>query len=423
MIRQKRKFAWDLITFYFGFCSLNIERMFLLNGFIWFLSSVLLLFGPPLAATVLEKTVEVRTETSNPVAARKELLDLASEKVTEDLLKEIIGEAKMQRNKAIIRSKVYKNSGRFIPWSKASDLKANDVKSGGKGFSMTVQLRIERESLEAVLLENGLFYESDGPPSILAMVHVADRIQMRSFSWWQGLDKRKTEPFLLKLNQSFENQLKQNLAKQNFYLLPALQQKYEETLTPSDRGETLRADQMQSLAEKFGAKIFLYGLISIGKGSRSDNFTIQAKVTAAQSNNSRVITEVLRQVETDRGNMEVVVERKSKDLFDTLASDLASQVVGAWQKGALGTEVYRLTLKGGWKPQDLDKIKLEITSAIRDIKNLRERTLEEKKLVFEYDSAVGPEVLRGKFSSVQWLGKQYVAEKDATNELVYTARE
>lgn len=377
------------------------------------------LFSPKISsAEIIERSLEVKTETSNPVVARRELMDLATERVSEDLIKEIIGEAKFNRNRGLIKSKVYKLSGRYIPWSKASELKP-----AAPGFSLAVQLRVQRQNLEALLLEQGLFYESDGTPLIMPFVQWIDRVQMRSFGWWHGADKEKQSAFLSKLSLQTESALSGALQKQNFYLLPAQMQKYAEALALPERGESLRVDVQQNLAQKYSAQIFIQGNITIVKGSRSETYQLVARVAALQAANGRVITEYFRSFETDRGPMETVVERKSRDLLESLATELSAQIVGVWQKGALGADMYRLTFQGGaLGPLDVEAIKAVFQSRIRDVKSIRERSLSSSMISFEIDSPLRPEQFRQQWPLVQAGGKEYVAETDNIAEVIYTYR-
>ena len=112
-----------------------------------------LLFFPLLAgaqrAALVERIQEVQSRQKNPVLARQEMVNQATDRVSETLIKEIIGEAKFNRNKVLIQSKIIRNAARYIPFSKPSELQPLEP----EGFKMTVTLRANVDELQALLLE------------------------------------------------------------------------------------------------------------------------------------------------------------------------------------------------------------------------------------------------------------------------------
>jgi hypothetical protein len=130
----------------------------------------------------IEKTYDGVSESENGTMARKEIVDNATEKVTSDLLHELLGDAKFNKNRTLLNTKIFKNSGRFIPVIKAGDL----IKAE-KGYKLSVFLQVNTKTLEAMLLENGLLYEFDSLPSILPMISIHDRVREKKVIWWSGV--------------------------------------------------------------------------------------------------------------------------------------------------------------------------------------------------------------------------------------------
>ena len=181
----------------------------LTNRVILFTSFFVFASGPARGAELLERTIEVSVQESNPNTASRILLEQATQRVSEDLIRETIGPAKYQRNQALVQTKVLKQSARFVPLAKPGDLIPDD-----KGFKMSVLLKVNPDELQQVLLENGLFYDSDVAPLILPAVQFRDNIKGQNYSWWEG-----SQNGLSKWSRDFEVKLRSSFWKNGFYVL------------------------------------------------------------------------------------------------------------------------------------------------------------------------------------------------------------
>jgi hypothetical protein len=365
--------------------------------------------------SLVERVYEGQSNQKNPVAARQEITAQGTEKVSADLIKEIIGEAKYNRNKAMIQSKIIKNSARYVPFSKPGEIEPLTP----EGFKMNVTLKVSVEDLQALLLENGLFYESDSTPIVLPAVRIKDRVNSKTFAWWTD-PQAGQKAFLFKEGRGLEENLKSAFLKHNFYLLKPENFRFAEVLPESLKGESIRLDEWQLIAQKFGAQILVDGELVISKSQeRSDANTIALRMTATQVMNGRVIAEVSRQFETDPGPFEQVVDRKLKEVLESTSQDLASQVLDAWQKGSLGASLYRLTIRGRLPLQQQEAFKEALKSKVREVKNVRERLISSDQLVFEVDSALGPKELAQKANEIDFAGLKIVLESASDKEAVY----
>lgn len=184
--------------------------------------------------------------------------------------------------------------------------------------------------------------------------------------------------------------------------------------------DTLRFEDQQLLAQKLNSQIVIDGEISLAKSQeRSDAVTIAMKMTALQVVNGRVIAEVTRQFETDGGNFELVTDRKLKEVLETVSSDLSSQVLEAWQKGALGASLYRLSIRGRLPLQNQEAFKEALKSKVREVKNVTERVISMDGLVYEVDSALGPKDLGQKAPKIEVGNLSLVLESASETEVIY----
>lgn len=381
------------------------------------LSCILLLssFAFAQQKNLVERVVELESKEKNPVTARSIIINQATEKVSEDMIKEIIGEAKYQRNKSMISAKILKQSPRFIPFSKPGEMKPLQP----EGFRMSVSLRVSVDDLQTLLLENGLFYESDSTPVVLPVIRFNDRVNTQAFAWWLE-DGISTKPFLQKENRNLEDGLKSAFLKNNFYVLKPSSMRLGTILPQGFKTDTLRFEDQQLLAQKLNSQIVIDGEISLAKSQeRSDAVTIAMKMTALQVVNGRVIAEVTRQFETDGGNFELVTDRKLKEVLETVSSDLSSQVLEAWQKGALGASLYRLSIRGRLPLQNQEAFKEALKSKVREVKNVTERVISMDGLVYEVDSALGPKDLGQKAPKIEVGNLSLVLESASETEVIY----
>jgi hypothetical protein len=363
---------------------------------------------------LVERMYEGASPNKNPTQAKREIQDEATEKGSEALIKEIIGEAKFSRNKSLIQSKILRNSARFIPFSRPGELKPE-----GEGFKMTVALKYNLDDLQALLLENGLFYESDGTPTVIPMIHWNDKIRSQTWSWWKdGEDASKG--FLHKENAYLENFLRQAFLKNQFYSMKPSAFKFSQILMPAFQVERLSTEDLQILSKKLGAQILVDGEVSFAKSlERSEAAVITLRLAATQIQNGRAIAEVSRQVETEMGPLEAVLDRKLKDLLEQASQDLATQVFDAWSRGTIGSSLYKLSLKGRLPLSLQEAFKETFKSKLHEVKNIRERLVSTEGLVFELDSLTGPREIAKKLPDFSLTPFKVVLDFSNDNEIGY----
>jgi hypothetical protein len=366
--------------------------------------------------TLIDRTVSVSSKEKNIVSARAEMVNAAFAQATQDLVKEIIGEPKYNRNKTIINNKILKNTARFIPFSKTGEVKAIEP----EGYSMSVNLKVSLSDLQSLLLENGLFYQSDSAPMILPTVRFNDRIRSKVFVWWYSKDKNE-DTFLTKQGVTLENTLKAALSKNSFYLIRPQQFKYHNARFELPKSESVRPENWQSMAQSLGAQIQLLGEINYSNSrERSEAFTITVSLSAIQIQNGRVVAEITRQFETEAGGFPIAIEKKAAEVFESASADLSAQIMDAWQRGVLGAELFRMRIKGRVPLVQQESIKELIKARAREIKSVKERVISAEGLVLELDASLGPQDLANRAPEID-LGNnsKLVLESVQDRELIY----
>ncbi len=394
-----------------------------LYGFLITLGSLIFLNGPLGHAeenALFDTTVEVTSTETNANLARKDLVDKANFKVSEDLIKQIIGDSKYQRNKNLIRQKVIQNSGRYIVLTKTSDVvPITPVEKGGPAFKMNAQIKINQQNLEKILLDQGLFYESDGTPIVIPFIRWRDQLTSQTYAWWI-----KNENTLVSRYQNIiETSLRAQFQKNGFYLIKPFELKYIEMIPEDLRSESLRTEDLQGLAQKWNAQVFLTGTFFISKHpTKSDIYNIEVSLKAQQTGNARLIADLYRQFETEMGPQEKVVEKKIHELSDGVSQEISAQVLEAWQKGTLGSNVYYLTLRGSVPLPVQEALKAAVKSKFKDIRQICERKLSSQEIKYEIDSSVSPIEISKKISSFEGAGFQFVLGNATDREIIFNKK-
>lgn len=362
---------------------------------------------------LIERTFSGVSKEATPVSAKKDIQDQAAQKISEDIIKELIGEAKYLKNKSSIQAKIIRNSSRYIPFSKSSE-----ATQEGDGFKMSVSLKVSLRDIKQLLQSQSLLNENDTIPVVLPVIGWSDRVGGRSFQWWLPGDKNQ-QSFLLKEGRLFEDALRNAFQRNNFYVIKPIDSGLGASVPADFHSEKVASgEDAQFFAQYFNAPLLIDGQVSLNKGERGNNYRIEIRMTALQVSNGRAIADVSRRFDTESGSMESMVDKKLREVLESTANDLASQVLEAWQRGSLGTSVIRLTIAGKTPLPMMENIKEKIRSQIVQVKNIRERIISAESISFEVDtSAAGSELLT-KLEAMEFDGKKMSKVSESSDEIV-----
>lgn len=368
------------------------------------LLTLALLFGAlgASAQELVERTLTGTSKMTNPAEARQDILDQVSLKLTEDLARELLGEDRFLKNRSLILGKVAKASARFIPLQKPGALQKT-----AEGHSMPVTLRASLPSLRQVLQENGLLNENTAAPLLLPVVSFQDRVNMRTDRWWVG-EESGSKTFLRTLGREFESSLRSGFRRQGFFVVrpqsSALTASVPEALRVEDPGP----EDLQLLGDWFGAPLVIDGNVSLQRPSSDERGSrIEVRLTVRQTANNRPIADVSRSYAVDDGAFEATVERKWREVVDALSSDLAAQVLEAWQKGSVGSSQLRMVLEPRPTLPEIEQLKERLRSSSAGIRSVRERLIDAKQLTFEVESPVTAADLATRLRGFEFNGRVF----------------
>ncbi len=367
-----------------------------------------------LADDLIERVVELESKEKNAVLAKKEILEEAILKTSENLVEELVGEAKSTRNKILIQNKILKNSARFIPYTKTGELIAlnasvaganvsNNAANADSNFKMAVTLKIKIDELKKLLLENGLFYENDGSPIVVTFIKWIDGNQDQGYSWWLEEASTKSMASLMVIEKAFETYLKSSLQKNYFYLIRPAAFNYQYYLDKPTGSDLVSLSDMQSFAQSLGAQIIIKGQVLV-KGPQ-----LHFDLEGLQVQNLRAIAQVSRKFPIE----------KNKEAFEVLSQELSSQILEAWQKGSLGASLYRLSFNGRMPPLARENIKDFLKTKLKELKNMKERYLEYSKLTYDIEASQNPMMFKEKLPQFDYMGLHFVIETANEKEAQY----
>jgi hypothetical protein len=327
-------------------------------------------------AGYVEKVYHAQIKAENGNVAKKKMLDEAMSKTSEALVQEIIGPDRYQKFKNEIQNKILKQTARFIPV-----LKTTDIKQEADGqFSLDVTMQVSLKNLEAILKEQGLLYEMESTPIILPVVHYIDQVQGKSFRWWRSMRDADLNGHY----NNLERYLQKNFVEQGFFverpngtgldlLRPAL----------FDKDSFTNEDWLQ-LAQLYKVSAIIEGEIRVLMPQGvTDNQGIEIRLLARQINTGKVLAELLRKGQWD--SRDFWNQKRVQQWLDSTFKDLAVQVKESWQRGTFSSSVLKLIVKGGMPLTRFQKFKEQVQSQSRSIRQIRERVISAEELVFDID--------------------------------------
>lgn len=345
-----------------------------------------LLFSSLVKAQIIDVLFEGVSTKKLRTQARKDIMDKSIKETSLKYIAGIIGSEKTERNRKIIDNKIIKQSGKYILYMKGSPLESTK-----KGIKMNVSLKLSLDNLSKILLANGLLYEMEGPPKVLPMITVEDRVNTNSYSWWLGAGE--SNAFLKSQLSMLHEKLRASFDEKSFFVMQPIKSNYNRITPEEFKSENPRLEDMLFLSEFFKAHIFIKGKIQFRKKDNfSDKNEIVINFTAFQAGNGRVIADVKRRYTTDDGDFKQVIQKKNLEVYESVTKDLVSQVYAAWQKGTFGSSLIKITFNGDISYAELIDLKNKINH-LNEIRGIRERLFAPGKVTFEVDASTLPQSL------------------------------
>ncbi|QLY27167.1 hypothetical protein [Bdellovibrio sp. KM01] len=378
----------------------------LMGFFLMFTSSV---FAQQ--ADLLERNFAGTSKQTTPQAAKADIQNQAAQKISEEVIRDLIGEDRYNKNKALIANKVIKLSGRYIPFVKPSA-----ITQEGEEFKMTVNMKVSMPDLKQLLQVNSLLNENDTVPVVLPVISFVDKVEGRNYRWWQN-SSDKSQGFLIKQGRTLEEALRSSFQKNNFFVIKPVEAGLGTNIPASFQNERVAGEDAQFFAQYFNAPVLIDGQVLMNKADKGGGYRVEVRMTAIQVSNARPIADVSRRYDV-QGSFEGAVDKKIREVAEAVANDLASQVFEAWQRGSVGTSVIRVTVTGKHTLPSMEALKERIRSQLTQVKNIRERLVSSDSVSFEVDTAASSNELASKLEALDVNGKKLVKVSEDREEIV-----
>ena len=353
---------------------------------------------------------EVHLDTDSRQLAQKK----AVSEISVELIRAMLGEKRFQAEQEKIKKSIIKNQNRYILSIRSSK---PELKDKG-GFLSTVSVKVSKDNLKQLLLENNLFYQSQGSFCVLPVVSFVSYLkgEKKVWSWWKG---HQNETALLEqAGVDFFDQLSQRLIQNSFYPLnPVFQKMYEGTPSVFLPKEGSRVRNFKPLAEFYTCDIILSGHIQFGEGSSvSSSLGLDSLVSFFRNTKKEVESSGFSQqfihfffhvfnIQTHRVLFKIEKQfALSSDFSNQLNQEMnihLSHVLDSFiyqlsfyqDKGALELNRLMLSVQGPLTYLEKERLKKSLIQNTASLKNLEERFLTSSRIVYEAESSKGIKAL------------------------------
>ena len=347
---------------------------------------------------------EISLDADDKQAAQQQALN----EVSRELIESMLGAGKFQKHKGKITKQIIRNQNRYILSVRSSQPK---LKEEG-GFISQVKVKVSRENLKQLLLENNLFYSSQGSFCLLPVITLASYLsgKKQSWSWW--LKKQSAEPFLQKVSALFFDRLSEELISIGFYPLnPVFQKMYEGTPPVFLPKKSSRVKDFAPLAEFYTCDIILSGHIQFGdipsdESSFGGGLLSFFKSEEEKPADKKIVVKKSIQfffhvfnIKTYRPLFKIkkqfsfsplFAKQPEKEFGEHLTNVLDSftyQLSFYQEKGALELSRLMLSVQGPLTYMEKEQLKESLIQKVSSLKNLEKRFLTSNRIVYEAESS------------------------------------
>jgi len=329
----------------------------------------------------LDLTMDVSTQTADAGVARRELLDLGAKKAIEEFLKSEFGDEVVQRQRALVDSRILKEFSKYVPSSKHLEFSVNLP----AGFKSSVRVKLNRSDLLKRTFEVGLRRPSELEPIVLPLWIWVDEVRPSTFSWWTPAMGAESL-WLGGLSGVWESTANSEFDKQGLQFLRPQYGKYSASVPEIHRKMKLGPEDIEGLSKQWKAPMSLKGYVRIKSAEAvSDRFLIEVNWTVVFNRNGREVAEIDRVFETDAGVYPGVVEKKLKEIKESLFADVAEQVGSTRRKGTLQAESMQIEFMGALTAPQRESLRNVLAQKFRGIKEVRESLIDAGRTVFDLD--------------------------------------
>ena len=341
------------------------------------------------AQEIEEKVYKEKSSYFSLGKARSEIFKKAVHEISLIYIRNFIGKKKTSEQALLIKTKIIGNSKKYILL-----LKEIGFKRFPDGIEFSVLIKISPQNLKELLLDEGLFYNSEGPLRILPVISFVDRLNLKTFRWWNGDFENATElRFLRKESQVFHFYFKKLLRESGFFGMLPVNKNFQNLIPNNSYLQNKEKQKILFLSQYFNSSVVVYGeVVYTGSHDRRYSKGLSINLRAFDSKNGRMIASVSRNHGLNLDWL-VPLDEERKKLYQKSARDLSRQILEVWRRGSFGSFIMNLSFHGEMSFYKWNRFKRVLSERVKEIKNVRDRLYSVKKVTFEVDSSVNSKEL------------------------------
>ncbi|MCX7977791.1 MAG: hypothetical protein N2578_02180 [Bdellovibrionaceae bacterium] len=361
---------------------------------------------------LLEKTITVQTNQTEPAQAKADLQLQANQVVTEELLNEILGVDSAKKILPQVRTQIVPRADRYILFTTPGTLK----NTAEGGFSMSMMMRVSVANLKALLQEYGLLTESATLPTLIPLIHWESVPSKSAVRWWT----EEGQGWLLSEAGLFERSLRSRFLLSGISVLTPTNFSLISFLPSELRRATLEPTILRRIASEFRVPLVLWGSVHIVESKGSPGaYELDMNLQVIDIVSGTIIADARKRVTTAKGLEGSVVPKKIREVGGELAEELAPLVADSWQSGVVGMKPLRLTVQGRIPLNERDQLMQFFSNRFGSIRNLRERILSSSSVTFEFNSSQSPEEIMARVGPLEFSGRRLEVKSVSAGEIVF----
>ncbi|MGE3974213.1 MAG: hypothetical protein AB7F59_06785 [Bdellovibrionales bacterium] len=354
------------------------------------------------AQNVIDVNETVTVNQQSEIPSREELHKSTAMKVSEQYVKEMLGDIKYERNRRAIYNRILAQYARFIPLMRNTPFENVNGK-----LQSVVSMKLSLKDLRQVLLKENLLSSTEGIPSLAPFILLLDRVNARSYRWW--VNDANSSSLLQEYHQRLVSELKVEFGKRGFYVVDPAARNLKDLIPPAYLSDSYRTADLVFLGDLLKYQILLSGrLIFSQLPNQTNTFRVMADIQAVQATNGQVIAEINRPFDIKGTKLEWALQSHFTIVLNEITKELTGQLQEVWQKGTLGSDYLKLVLKGDLDYQELETVKTEI-SKIPEVKLLRERYFSRGEVTFDLNATTTTAQLSEKIRALKGLHQYQVS--------------
>ena len=358
---------------------------------------------------------EVELEVDSKKLAQKKVLN----EVSRTLVKEMLGEKKYTENRKQIEKSIIKDQNRYVLSISSS---SGIFQEQGK-FAFTVTIKVSKENLKKLLLENNLFYNSKGAFCVLPVISFSSYFGEKkdNYSWW--LENETTDEKLESIAGSFFELLSKEFIKSGFYVVDPIFQRMKKgapSFIMPKKGR--RVKDFILMAKFYTCDIILSGRIHTGRASATElNFFsnllsfkktpvskaypeayfIRFSLNVSNIKTRQFLFNVQRKFSfspTNKNQPKAEVLLRSKDILDSVIYQLSAFN----EEGSLVLNRLMISVQGPLNYAEKEKLQKSLIKRVPGIEDLQVRLLNSSRVVYEAKSSQSAQDILKQLKSVSF---------------------